>query len=467
MSRSLRFLILTGCLALLSFALGDGSYDFTLHGDLVRGVFRRPDLERGDCGHCHDAHASLDGVSTTPNEILLFTDNDDTLCFECHPTEGAAFVYLGQSEATANAHALSASFRWPGPDPPARPAADAGKCLNCHDPHGASDAAGVIPAMSVAREEAECLACHDANGPAHDDIDRELRRAHSHPVTSFNGRHVVTEGSDPGAFQGSRRHAECEDCHNPHSAREQQSPVAPPRAGAALRGVPFLEVTNGAAGTSPAYTWRDGSQSLLQPPREYEVCFRCHSGWSQVSGQDLGLLLNPNNPSYHPVEAAVRDTRVPPGAFVNNFTVSSVVLCSQCHRSSDPLAPAGPHGSDEPKILAGWHPPNSQSQTMPSDALCFQCHNYDVYANPESSSSVLAMSRWNPPASESGHATHVGEQRVPCSACHAVHGSTQHPSLIELGRMPGLVSYTQRPTGGLCGASCHSSEGYENINYPR
>ncbi len=74
------------------------------------------------------------------------------------------------------------------------------------------------------------------------------------------------------------------------------------------RGASGVAVANGAAGTAPTYASRQTSTF------EYELCFKCHSGFTTAaragSGHpsrwalDKGIELNPANVSYHPVEAA-------------------------------------------------------------------------------------------------------------------------------------------------------------------
>ncbi|RMH04737.1 MAG: hypothetical protein D6702_02480 [Planctomycetota bacterium] len=446
-----------------------GTFELTLHGDPVRGVSGRAGVETGDCSQCHYTHASDQGTSLPAHDMLLPMANDDNLCFVCHAGAGAEKVYLGQGEATANAHATSNAFRWPGPVPPARPAGDQGKCLNCHDPHGFADASGLIPRMAVAREQNSCLTCHDGNGPAADDIAGELQRAYAHPVATIDGKHDAGEGGTPGNFAGGNRHAECEDCHNPHAARENTGGTQPPVAGEPLRGVSSVRVTNGAAGTSPIYTWVDGDQNLLSGPKEYEVCFKCHSGWTTlpVGAEDLAVELNPNNPSYHPVEAQGNDPNIRAGSFVNGWTATSVVLCSDCHRSPDPQSPAGPHGSDQRALLAGSWPANTQKQITPPDLICFQCHRYDTYANDGASDTIKGYSRFNRPAFSKGHTFHVDKKQRPCAACHEVHGSHSLPSLIRIGANPGLNQYQQNNNGGQCWPTCHGSKSYNRLNYGR
>jgi hypothetical protein len=78
---------------------------------------------------------------------------------------------------------------------------------------------------------------------------------------------------------------------------------------------------------------------------------------------------------------------------------------------------------------------------------------------------VLTASRFNAPGAVRGHAGHVGLQ-IPCYACHTTHGSTTLPHLIVTGRNPGILSYSESPTGGTCTATCHVARTY-NTNYAR
>ena len=103
---------------------------------------------------------------------------------------------------------------------------------------------------------------------------------------------------------------ECADCHQPHI-----SDATPARgddgrldASGPIKGASGVSVVNGAANSAPTYTW-NRTTAL-----EYELCFKCHSGYTDLPAQDpahpsrwaldKGIELNPANVSYHPVEAA-------------------------------------------------------------------------------------------------------------------------------------------------------------------
>ena len=446
-------------------ALAGGVYKNTKHGDPATGVQRLADEGRGECSQCHDEHASRQGIPTTgPWPYLLFARDDNALCATCHNTSGSLSIYQGNVPFANSSHGVSGSMVWPGPTPPGRVSSDAGKCVNCHDPHGGSDASGQIPAMDFAREESLCLACHDGS-PANTNIASQLTKTYKHPVSLYSGRHDEAEGNNPqkfGAAPTNNRHSECEDCHNPHAAQGDRFPPTPPVASNRLLGVSRLRVVNGPAGTKPSYSYQGPGDSFA--PNEYEVCFKCHSSWTTLPGgqPDLAALFNPNNKSYHPVEAAGTNN-IHPGAFANGWDSFRMTSCTDCH-SSDDTSSRGPHGSANEHILRKNYPTTSGGQPLSTD-LCFDCHNYSVYGDPKAGASVQSDSRFNRPKTSSGHSAHAGDG-IGCYACHESHGSVSNGALIALGRNPGVTSYTQTTTGGTCAATCHVAKTY-NLNYAR
>jgi predicted CXXCH cytochrome family protein len=450
-------------LAAVTAAASGGAWRSTRHGDPDAGVQRLASEPRGECAQCHDQHASRAGAPTGgPFPYLLFAANDNALCATCHDGPGRFDVYPGTAPWSASTHAVSPIVVWPGPEPEGRPAADAGKCVNCHDAHGNRDADGIVPSMLAVREEGLCLGCHD--GQPAPDVRTPFLRAFRHPVGQ-GGRHDAGEGGDPARFAGAFRHAECADCHNPHRGSRDQVPPAPPAASNRLLGVSRVKVTNGPAATRPVYTWAGPAETGFAA--EYEVCFKCHSSWTtQPVGQsDLALLLNPNNPSFHPVVQTGRNRNIDPLAFANGWTWDRLVYCSDCHGSDDPSV-RGPHGSSYRHLLRKDYAATSTATPMAPTDLCFDCHSWDTYANDRAADASLAASRFNPPAEARGHAYHVGRREMSCYACHQSHGSTQRPALIATGRAPGLAGYTQTATGGSCTPTCHRTVSYA-VNYLR
>lgn len=422
----------------------------------------------GECEQCHSTHGDEAGI-VYPNSLAGSAEND--LCLRCHdvPWKGGSLadvaLYLGTG------HGSRPEMAWPGPDPSMRTEPDAaGKCVNCHDPHGWSDAQGEIPQLALQREEKLCLACHDGS-PATTNVATDFAKPYRHPTANWTGRHRdATEGlpSDFGRLPLDNRHAECADCHDPHVSRAD-GPLGPGGSDASKTtlGVSRVAVLNGAAGTPPLFTFLAGSDTLTGPNAEYQLCFKCHSSWTtQPSGQtDLAMALNPANPSTHPVQAPGANPFIDPLAFASGWSASSLVRCGDCH-GSDFGGARGPHGSIHQHLLRAPYPASSLDRDMTSDELCFRCHSFDVYANEGAPESVQQRSRFNAPGADAGHTKHVAGERVPCYACHETHGSTKLAHLMVTGRLPGLLTYERTANGGTCSASCHGSESY-TVNYAR
>ena len=421
----------------------------------------------GDCDQCHTMH----GQGPIAYGHALLGPNENSLCDRCHDTPWAGGSYAGTDLYLGSAHDTAPSMVWPGPVPPPRTEAGAaGKCLNCHDPHGWVDATGQIPMLAIAREEALCLTCHDG-APATSNIAVDLAKAFSHPIATYSGRHQGPTESQPidfGTVPTSQRHAECLDCHNPHVAGTDRAGVPPaPELSRVNLGVSRLLVLNGGPGAAPTFTFVAGSDTLTAPRAEYQVCFKCHSSWTtQPTGQtDLALELNPANASYHPVEAAGRDQSIAAGAFVPGWSAASLTRCGDCHGSDFPGSPRGPHGSSNRYILKQPYTASSQPRSMTSDESCFSCHSYETYGNPASPDIVRGYSRFNTPGATKGHAEHTGAD-VPCYACHVTHGAPYQGHLIVTGRNPGIAAFIETPDGGTCQPTCHAQQSY-TVNYAR
>jgi predicted CXXCH cytochrome family protein len=424
-------------------------------------------LHQGDCDRCHGMHGE-DQPMVYAN--ALTGPNDNALCYTCHTSPGPSLWNDPLYRATS--HGSDPLMVWPGPDPPMRIEADAPtKCLNCHDPHGWLSGDSLVKHLALAPEEKLCLTCHDGH-PASTDVRSELSMPFRHPVREYHDRHQGAGESLPSDFGVAplnRRHSECEDCHNPHVSRADAvgRPIGSD-ASATTLGVSRVAVLNGMAGVPPTYTFLAGADTLTPPVVEFQLCFKCHSSWTtQPSGQsDLALLLNPNNPSFHPVEAVGRNPGIQAPAFVPGWGAGSLTRCGSCHGSDLP-AVRGVHGSLYPAILRKNSVTSSATHASSPDELCFSCHTYGAYADPAGSPIERSASRFNAPASPYGHAEHVGTAQVPCFACHETHGSTGQPFLIVTGRVPGLTSYTSSPTGGTCTSTCHVDVKTYGINYAR
>jgi len=136
------------------------------------------------------------------------------------------------------------------------------------------------------------------------------------------------------------------------------------------------------------------------------------------------------------------------------------MYCSDCHGSDTAAGtvvpnggengdPWGPHGSQNDFILKGeW---GSQTGGYQPDDLCFKCHDYDVYGNPEVVSTVKSgfstdnggnLCSGDAPTSINLHTAHAYTYRAGffygdkfrCSACHVAvpHGWKNKALLVNL-----------------------------------
>ena len=379
----------------------------------------------------------------------------------CHSLAGSNNIYQGSAAYGASIHGTDANVYWPGPSPPSKSPSDYGKCVNCHTPHGYDDGSGLVPSQAFAREENLCESCHDGS-PSTIDIQFEMNKTYRHPTSSYSTRHDPSE-SGPGAFDNLNRHAECVDCHNPHYADSDSIPPVAPDASNRIRGVSGVSVINGSAGTVPGYSYIPSATGISY---EYELCFKCHSSWTtQPGGQpDLSVLFNPNNTSYHPVEAQAQNLGIDPNSFVNGWNTGNTMHCSDCH-TSDNNQVRGPHGSQYDYILKKDYAASSSKRTMNSNEICFDCHKYNTYAN-DNADTEQRYSRFY----KKGHGFHVDKKQYPCYACHDSHGAANRPNLIVTGRNPGIDTFSQAGPGtgdkGSCNPTCHGNKDY-NIQYAR
>ncbi len=459
----------------VSFSLS-GVYTQTKHGNSSSGVYYTNSLPKGSCGQCHSEH----NASAQAYDFSLFASNDNNLCWSggCH-NQGGVESYQGRM-SISTPH-TSASLVWPGaaaqsPSPPARPFADGGKCVNCHTPHGykaphpnssAPSESQLIPNMTVAWEEVLCLACHRSGGPA-TDIRTQITKTYAHPTnsTAHAKRHASTEGRSSGNDYKWRygyytplhsplenmRHAECQDCHNPHAAANSThipGTTSPNPASGVLRGASGVAVNNGSPWTTPTYTWINFDSSGQHPQGyvgvgyEYQICFKCHSSWTtQPTAASLGgtyagyrqtdqsVEFNPNNSSFHWVENHIGASKASPdSAYVNGFSYNSKMYCSDCHKDDAGTTPRGPHGSGTARLLGvqtggGSYKTWNSSVSYKNNAntiFCFNCHSFR-YSNFREKTSETK--EWDN--------LHLDEHdEFPCQSCHvAVPHGWKRPRLL-------------------------------------
>ena len=411
-------------------------------------------------------------------------------------------------------------------------------CAICHRAHVAQ---GTNLLAKAAPQATMCFTCHNSTGtgsdlktqtqytdaavPANDAASRSYYRhdAVTAPVAPFG--HSLAQNNEFGGV--SNRHSECADCHNSHNATAAVSTQT--TTGWTVAGqnvaVSGVSVANGAAGTAPTYTFLDGSVGS-PPTREYQICFKCHSGFTVLpsnTGQppsrmalDKGIELNPNNASFHPVEAAGTN---PNTTIMNsnlsgtsphkqwNFTTTSTIRCVNCHgdprkyNATLPIAgglatAAGddlaPHTSQYRGILIQNYrdgryvagstlpgnqglKPNGEAYVAADFALCLVCHAEEPFTNTNSTLTnfrrhFLHVS--NMPTEGSGgldiDVAGAGTGNAICSECHfrvhstALRTGTQNAYARLVNFAPnvgGSISFTPKGAGnGSCTLICHGKD---------
>jgi len=378
-------------------------------------------------------------------------------------------------------------------DPHVDYTATTASCAGCHRAH-------TSPGLELRQqwpEEDVCFQCHVAGGtgtnvsPAFTLYMNTATRYFKHGVAATQGVHRVGESGGL-AFGGTNRHVECEDCHEPHEAtRGGSSAPAIHREMNEVSGV--MPVWSG-PGAPTSFIWLD------QAEREHQVCFKCHSsyttlptyapdGWdgsqyiadglrkltntdpNQVpDSRDMAQEFNPYNTSFHPVVAPGKNPNIPDTAFVNGWTASSMVYCTDCHFNPNSATEgAGPHGSPLLHILGSngapgtnyitVRTPSSPGFTIPTEWVCFRCHNYDTYVSGADNSTEFRQGNRNL------HRVHARED-ASCYTCHDTHGSEQ-AHLINFDaswtdQNGGIVFYNGTNsqtawTGYSCQIECHGT----------
>jgi len=291
-------------------AYAANEYTSSAHGNSSTGVSGRlSGYGTGNCAHCHEQHASIDGVSTGPNPALIFSAEEAT-------------------------------------------------CTTCHN------GTIVLPNMDFSGE------------------------TYAHPTFDVASKHtlsILEYGlADEGAqFRGANRHAECADCHEPHTVQAGTHELFSDTTGAdnnlisgVLKGVWGVEPTS----TEPTWGAANVSYTENKPATmEYQICFKCHSyyalqdtdGVTTGTGPSEGLItdqameFSTANKSAHPVKVGLNSQTgsddpekltaaqmKPPWNVADNMGVQTM-YCSDCH-GNDAATHAGPHGSDNKFLLVGY-----------------------------------------------------------------------------------------------------------------
>lgn len=482
---------------------------YTKNGELVDPSTLTGDIktdENGEvqCTSCHDPHLP-DDPGTDRYKFLRvgYTDGvgfGSPLCTTCHDKD-----YWVDSK-----HRLSeAEWDGDGTNPwhidghnVANDSTDstpkANGCENCHQPH--SGASGSKRLLKEDGESELCMVCHgtgnivDAESNVSDVSDPTINmsivfeKAYTHPSleADYDGRHYpirdetdykLREGAfvpldDPNTLgTESTRHAECQDCHNPHAVESGVSPNFDAVGGTSRDISPVLQ---GGWGVEPSWTGTGNWGSVTTYDKvdgatyqyQYQLCMKCHSyyafgdnpppepyGIYNVYGStntitDQAIEFNPENASYHPVAAAGANNFIMTvggtdydysASLLGNLTPNSMMNCSDCHSYEETFdgsgGPKGPHGSDYWPILDGPYDETTGArgtETLPNRHLCFRCHDPDVYSGSGTAGGTATGFSKSSGSNRNLHTRHVGLRDQPCIACHAAipHGWKRRALLI-------------------------------------
>lgn len=418
------------------------------------------------CASCHDPHSET-------NPKFLHTGYTDAggygspLCRTCHiKTYWGTVSNMSHREQTRQWNGAGDNpWHLPGHNLANDPNSTnkANGCESCHQPHNAATSGSRI--LKQDGEAKVCLVCHNGN-VSYWNIDAAMNKMYVHPTKnpSYDGRHDPKRMPDGKVREepsnlGTNRHAECEDCHNPHAVSPGVSPSVPNPtnnlAGAVNKGVWGVQPTWPALwGQVTTYTVVDDVQY------QYQLCLKCHSYYAFGASPPLdpyGIIpggvntdqaqeFNPNNASYHPVVTTGKNnfqmtvsgvTYDYSSSLINGMSPNATMTCSECHSDSQPDLPGlkGPHGADYWPIV--WGPYNfTTGQPGTDNHVCFKCHDPMVYGAATGASDTT----WTKTGFSSGtqtnkknlHVRHVVVRDMPCLGCHSLipHGWKRRALLI-------------------------------------
>lgn len=411
--------------------------------------------DTGICRNCHLQHASLNNIDT-PNAgtgyyfgLPLSTTVSpyiNSTCFRCHTdTRTVMPGWPGKTVYEASAHWTSANVVWPGSG------YTAGTCRNCHDPHGVQISATAnqrtggpftattqpVPNLLREQEEFLCYNCHDATaaygggalGPAVTGIyDEFVKDAARNDGTSF-GVHPINrdaaandrttwwhlKASDTFSW-GGNRHVECTDCHNPHAAKAGTHTNEDTKAGNVLLGAYGVSVTYAPLTYTPVV------HTAARTNYEYEICMRCHSGYTSglpanaIPNQltNVAAEFNPNQRAHHALMARGKLTSDTLSALLwdNGWDTKSFTTCSDCHYVHG--QPTGDYAQFQDAMLRTSNPAGAGAVDE-DHVVCYLCHAFSVY----SGGANAGLSRVGHPISAANHEDNAANAwGVWCMNCH-------------------------------------------------
>jgi len=379
------------------------------------------------CVSCHDPH------NNAYTDFLVASTQNSDLCVSCHDRNYWTTAIHRTSASTWNGSGTDPWFHTP------YTTVSDNACENCHNPH---NSVGNVRLLKYDIEENNCLDCHNANVAAKN-IETQVSKTYNHNVYTYFQVHDANETT-----LSNNLHVECEDCHNPHAARN--SPAVAPNVNG------FIEGTRGI---------NQAGAPVAAIQYQYELCYRCHADspskpigsiTRQIEQSNTRFEFDNGNPSYHPVADIGVNPNVP--SLIAPLTISSIIYCTDCHASDGAGSPAGPHGSIYPQIMkyqyetADWTPESASSYE-----LCYSCHSRSSILNDDSFKE---------------HDVHVRGDDIPCSSCHDAHGISSSQgniinnshlinfdlSIVSPDNMGRLRFEDQGTFKGRCYLNCHGKK---------
>jgi predicted CXXCH cytochrome family protein len=312
-------------------------------------------------------------------------------------------------------------------------------CGSCHVGHGLSGQ----PMLALSEEEF-CYQCHGSSekrtrmvdtgrlsaAAVLSDIEAEFQKTYRHPVEEGFGHSPQEEL--PRLSAGKVRHAECVDCHNPHQ-----------------------KIRGGEAALLEVKGYSVAGRHLQTSAYEYEVCLKCHSDRLGLSTGERSLTndFSLDARSQHPVTRPGSGTRPP--SLLSPIGKNGTMKCSDCHRSDDPDAPAGPHGSSHQYLLSGNYDLGVYVDESPfAFEFCYSCHDRSSILDNESFPLHRQHLLGDPLEGRSG---------TSCYTCHVSRGSLSELHLLEFNPqavqpedLSRVIEYRQLGSGsGQCLLKCH------------
>ncbi|MCX5691090.1 MAG: cytochrome c3 family protein, partial [Planctomycetota bacterium] len=384
---------------------------------------------------CHSA------LATAP---VVHAPTATNACEQCHAPDAGGHRYPLLRTGTALCSACHDQTLSRG----AHPGTQDQSCLECHTPH-ASQSPGLLRGNST---KATCNSCHQhanerlQHAPFAAGTCNACHDPHADQPTTAVGQcstcheQIVTQAANASHTHSTLKGG-CTACHSPHSAANPKLLAAPTRDSC------------GSCHALAAESMKDASRSHNGVLKDVS-CVKCHDAHGS---NNTAMLL-------HSQKAVCLECHSKAIAASNGRTIESMAglsadstshgaishgECSACHSM---------HGASHEQAVKLV---NQQVPLGPFDvanyALCFSCH--DTALTESWSATQFRNDQVN---LHQLHLTRAGNQEHSrgCSACHAVHDSTQ-PRLIATTvnfegsgwKMP--MGFTLTPQGGTCGSSCH------------